>query len=82
MLLILRTYGATVYDYGPIGRCGNRARFAFWQADPRYRQSAVVKILREQGAVTEYQPTVIQPSFFYNLWSHFQPDVATHTQLP
>jgi hypothetical protein len=45
-------------------------------------KAQLLKILREQGAVTEYQPTVIQPSFFYNLWSHFQPDVATHTQLP
>jgi hypothetical protein len=45
-------------------------------------RAQLLQILQEQGAVTEYQPAVIQPGFFYKLWNKFQPGAETRAQLP
>jgi hypothetical protein len=38
--------------------------------------------LKEEGAVMEYRPPVITPTYFHQLWQKYQPDLAHTIQLP
>jgi hypothetical protein len=43
---------------------------------------ALVSKLKSEGAVMEYQPPVLPPSFFQNLWRAYQSGTSKRIQIP